>query len=105
VETVVRTLSDHLAVCIRIKLEASLLQSRGLWNINTKRLEDTTIRNRFQQVRTWTRLLVRKYPDTVAWWEKYVKRKLVYLFIQEVAAGNREDVINEIFITLLYTTS
>jgi hypothetical protein len=105
VKTVVAALPDHLAVCLRIKLEAFLLQGRGLWKMTTKSLEDTTVSSRFQQERTWRRLLVRKYPDMVAWWEKYVKRKIVYLFIQAVTARNREDMKNEnFFITLVYTT-
>jgi hypothetical protein len=100
---VVAALPDHLAACLRIKLEASLLQGRGLWKIATKSLEDTTVRSRFQQERTWRRLQVRKYPDIVAWWKKYVKRKIVYLFIQEVTARNRDDMVHVFFITLAYT--
>lgn len=43
----------HLVVCLQINLEAPLLQGgRGLWEMNTKPLEDTTTRSRFQQKRT-----------------------------------------------------
>ena len=98
VETVVTASTYHLAVCLRIKLEAPLLQGgRGLWKMNTELLEDTTIRSRFQH--EWTRWILQegKYPDMVAWWEKYAKWKIRFLFIQEGIARIREDMINENF--------
>ena len=36
-----------------------------------------------------------KYPDMVTWWEKYVKWKIRYIFIQEETARTRENMINE----------
>jgi alpha-galactosidase len=98
VETVVVALTDHLAVSLRIKLETSLLQrGRGLWKKNTKPLEYTITRSRFQQEWTRGRLLERKHPDMVTWWENYVKRKILYIFIQDATARTRVDVINDNF--------
>ena len=88
----------HLAVCLQINLEAPLLQGgRGMWKMNTKLLEDTTTRNRFQQEWTRWRLQEGKYPDMVTWWEKYVIWKRRLRFIQEVIARTREVMINENF--------
>jgi hypothetical protein len=54
VETVVVTFTNYLEVCLRIKLEARLLQrGQGLWKMDTKMLDDKTSRNRFEQ--EWTR--------------------------------------------------
>jgi hypothetical protein len=39
VETVSTALSDHLALCQRVNLEASLLRGRGLRKLNTEPLE------------------------------------------------------------------
>lgn len=88
--------TDHLAVCLRIKLEVPLLQrGRGLWNMNTKLLGETTYRNRFQQERIRWRLQEGKYPDRVTLWEKYVKRKIRFLFIQERTKRTREVMTND----------
>jgi hypothetical protein len=98
VETVFAAFTDHLAVCLRIMLEAPLLQrGRGLWHMNTKLLGETTFRNRFQQEWTRWRLQEGKYPDRVTLWEIYVRRKIRFLFIQERAERTREDTINESF--------
>ena len=67
----------------------------GLWIMNTKLLEAKNITNRFQQEWTRCRLQERKYPDTVMWWQKYLKRKIRFLFIQEGSARTREEMINE----------
>ena len=98
VETVVAAFTDHLAVCLLVNLEAPLLQrGQDLWKMNRKVLEVTTIRSRFQQERTMWKLQEGKYPDMVTWWEKYVRRKIHFLFTQEGTARAREDMIKEIF--------
>ena len=65
--------------------------------MNTNALEDTTCRSRIQQAWTRWRLQEGKYPDMVTWWEKYVERKIRFLFIQEGTARTGEDIINENF--------
>lgn len=82
-EVVISAFTDHLAVCMRMKLKADLLQrGMGLWKMNTKRLEDTSRRIHIQQQWTRWRLQEGKYPDKVTWSEKYVERKIRLLFIQ-----------------------
>ena len=66
-ENVDAAFTDHLAVCLRVNLEAPLLQrGQGLWKMNAKLLEDTTMRCCFQEewiglrlqeksTRTWLR--------------------------------------------------
>ena len=50
VETVFAAFTDHLAVCLRIKLKAPRLQrGRGLWNTNTKLLGETTFKTGFSK--------------------------------------------------------
>jgi hypothetical protein len=61
------------AKTIRLTYEESA--TVNIENEHKKGLKDTTIRNRFQQETTWRRRLVRKYPDMVAWWEKYAKKE------------------------------
>lgn len=57
VETMIAAFIDHLAVCLRVNLEAPLLQrGRGQWQMKTKLVEDTTMRSRFQPVWTGWRL-------------------------------------------------
>jgi len=57
VEIVISAFTDNLALCLRIKLEASLLQrGRGLRKMNTNVLEDATNRSHIQQERTRWRL-------------------------------------------------
>jgi len=66
--------------------------------MNTKLLEDPTIRSCFQQ--EWTR--EKNYKVMLTWWEKYVKQKIRFLFIQEGIVRTREDTINDNFFTLVY---
>jgi hypothetical protein len=61
-----------------------LQRVQGLWKMNRKLLEDTTVRIRFQQ--EWTR-----------WWEKYFKRNIRLLFVQEGTVRNLENMIKEKF--------
>jgi len=61
-----------------------LQQVRDLWRMNRKLLEDTTVRIHFHQ--EWTR-----------WWEKYVKRNIFLLFIQEETVRNLENMMKETF--------
>ena len=61
VETVSAPFTVHLAVCLRIKPEAPLLQrGRGLWKMNTARLEDNNYQKTFHQEWTMLRLQERK---------------------------------------------
>ena len=66
-------------------------------SVEPEHLEDKTIRNCFQQEWTRWRLQERKHPGRVTWCEKYVKRKIRFLFIQEGTARTREDIINKNF--------
>jgi hypothetical protein len=51
--------------------------------LNTNVLEDPTSRSCIQQEWTRWRLQEGKFPDMIKWWEKYVERKIRFLFIQE----------------------
>ena len=87
--------TDHLALCLRIKLEASLLQrGRDLRKINTNVLEDATNRRHIQQERTRWRPQEGKYLDMVTCWEKYVEPVILFLFIQKGAAKTGGDFVN-----------
>ena len=61
------TFTDHLAVCLRIKLEAGMLQQgRGLWKMYTKILKYTTSRSHFElDWRRWRLQKKKKKPDMV----------------------------------------
>jgi len=61
-----------------------LQQVRGLWRTNRKLLDGTTVRIRFHQ-------------EWIRWWEKYVKRNILLLFIQEEIVRNLENMMKENF--------
>ena len=85
----VAAFTNHLTVCLRIKLEAGLPQrGRGLYKMYTKVLNDTTNSSRFVQV--WTiRRLQKKKPGQGYVGEIYVERKIRFIFVQEVTARTR----------------
>jgi hypothetical protein len=70
---------------------------RGLVEMNMEHLEDTTIGSRFQQECTRWRVQEGKYPVMITCWEKYVKWKPRFLFIQEDTAFIRVDMIHKEF--------
>ena len=77
VETVLAAFTDHLAVCLRITLDAPLLRlGRGRCKMNVKLLEETTFRDQLQQ--DWSRWKQqgKKYQNSVTWWECYAKHTL-----------------------------
>jgi endonuclease/exonuclease/phosphatase family metal-dependent hydrolase len=95
VENVFAASTDHLAVCLHIKLDAPLLhRGWGLWKMNVAHLGDSTFRRRFQQEWARWRIQEGKYPDTITWWVKCVKRKIQSLFIQAGTERKREDANN-----------
>ena len=78
----VSAFTDHLAVFLRINLEASLLQrGRGLCKMNTKVLRNTTNSSRFVQDLTRRKLQERKYLDVVTWELNMSHAKIRFLFV------------------------
>ena len=71
------------------------LRERELWQMNRKLLEDTTAIIRFQQERTRWWPQKKNFPDVVSWWEKCVKRSILFLLIQEGTVKNRDNMIQE----------
>ena len=76
VETVMTAFTDHLAVCLRITLDAPLLRrGRGRCKMNARLLEEDSFRNPIQQEWTKWKKQREKYPKSVTWWENHVKKK------------------------------
>lgn len=102
VETMVAAFTGQPVECLRIKLETGPLRQGGnLWKMNTELLKNTKSRILFQQEWTSWILQITKYTDMVTWWEKYVRRKILLLYIQGGTARTQDDKINESF----YSTS
>jgi len=65
VETVMAAFTDHLAVCLRITLDATLLQrGRGRWKMNAKLLEKAPFRDQLQQEWAKWEHQRKKYPNS-----------------------------------------
>ena len=75
----------------------SVTTTRDRWKMNTKLLKDASISILFQQDWTSWGLQEGKYTGMDKWVKKYVKRKILLLFIKEGSARTREDMINENF--------
>jgi hypothetical protein len=54
--------------------------------MNTNILADNSSRSHIQQEWARWRLQEGKFPDMIKWWEKYVERKIHFLFNQEETA-------------------
>jgi len=90
--------TDHLAVCLRITLDAPILRRRrGRWEMNISVLDDTAFTAHLQQEWLQWRQQERKYLDSVTWWVNYVKRKIRYMFIKEGKERAKVEVMNENF--------
>ena len=98
VETVMGAFTDHLAVCLRITLDAPILRRvRGRWKMNVSLLDDTIFKGQLQQELLQWRQQERKYLDMITWWVNYVKIKIRYMFINEGKERVRTEVMNKNF--------
>jgi len=98
VETVMAAFKDHLAVCLRISLEAPLLRrGRGQWKMNINLLEEANFRDQLQQEWSRWKQQRKKYLNSVTWWESYVRRKIRYMFMTKGKERAREATTMENF--------
>ena len=98
VETVMAAFTDHLAVCLRITLDAPLLRrGRGRWKMNAKLLEEAPFRDQLQQECSKWEHQRKKYPNSVTWWGSYAKTKIRYIFMTEGKERARDDKMMENF--------
>ena len=65
--------------------------------MNARLLEEASFRNKIQQ--EWAKLEKQreKYPNSVTWWENYVKKKIRYIFMTEGKERARDDKMMENF--------
>jgi exonuclease III len=74
IETVVAAFTDHLAVTLRLTLEATTMRrGTGYWKMNSALVYNQHFQAELQQQwRRW-KLWRKYYPDTVQWWERVAK--------------------------------
>jgi len=65
--------------------------------MNAKLMEEATFRDRLQQVRSKWEHRRKKHPNSVMWWESYVKKKIRYIFMTDGKERARDDKMIENF--------
>ena len=92
IETVLAAFTDHLAVILRITLDASTIRrGTGYWKMNIALAQNISLQEKLRQ--QWIRWKQqRKYfPNIVMWWERVVKKQIrLLLFIREGTETQRD---------------
>jgi len=82
-ETRIAAFTDHLAVVIRIVLEATTMRrGRSYWKMNTALLREESSQEQLQQRWAEWSKQTKNNPTMVMWWERVVKVHIKKLFIQ-----------------------
>jgi len=80
IETVAAAFTDHLAVVLRLTLDAPILRrGRGTWKLNSAPITENHIMEDLRQ--KWTqRKRKHLYPDINTWWSRYCKKRIWVIF-------------------------
>jgi exonuclease III len=91
IETVLAAFTDHLAVILRITLDANTIRrGTGYWKMNIALAQNMALQEKLRQ--QWIRWKQqRKYfPNIVMWWERVVKKQIRLFFIREGTEARRD---------------
>jgi hypothetical protein len=90
--------TDHNAVIIRIAIEIPLLtRGRGYWRMNIGFMKEKAFRNIIKgQWEKW-KTHKRHYQNAAMWWDRYTKRIIKQLFIEEGTERKRDRKTFETF--------
>jgi exonuclease III len=91
-ETRVAAFTDHLAVVVKITLEATTMRrGRGYWKMNAALLSEERFQEQLRRCWTEWSKQTKNYPTMVMWWERVAKMRIKKLFIREGTVKRREE--------------
>jgi len=96
--------TDHLAVLIRIDIEATTMRGgRSFWKMNTALLREDLFQEQLRQFWTEWSKPNKNYPTMVMWWEQVAKVHIKKLFVREGTVKRREEMqMENIYYVCLY---
>jgi endonuclease/exonuclease/phosphatase family metal-dependent hydrolase len=89
-ETIARAFTDHLAVTVCVKYDVpSITRKYWTWRMNHVLLGEIDFREKLME--QWSRRRKAKcfYPNSLQWWDRYVKRMIKRTFQREGAERKR----------------
>ena len=103
-ETIIAPFSDHLAVVVRLTYShQTILRKRRIWKMNIFILEDNTFSDSLMLLWCKWKQYMKYYPNTVLWWNRYVKRRIRQTFQREGAWRNRDrEDMEDFYCTAIY---
>ena len=90
-ETVAAAFTDHLAVILGVTFDVQSTQrGQGYWRMNASLINEPAFLHTLQEEWERWQKQVKRYPNRVLWWDRYVKRMIRQTF-QRVSTKRRRD--------------